>query len=167
MRGVRLRTLYKLLGRTYTSGYVNVVFHEVDHVSSCVVDLTMLWHQRMGHISEKNLRAMNGKCMVKGVPDCSEGIDFCEHCVYGKHSQVKFPSGAMRANGIMEVVHSDVFGLVSVPSLRKSLYYVSFIENFYRMTWFYFMKKKFEVFDRFQEFKALVENQSDMMIKVL
>jgi hypothetical protein len=55
-------------------------------------------------------------------------------------------------------VHSDVFGPVSVPSLGKYMYYVSFIDEFSRNTWIYFLKNKYEVFDRFKEFKALVEN---------
>lgn len=50
---------------------MNVAIPEVDQVSSCVVDSTMLWHQRMGHISEKNLQTMPNKGMVEGVPDCS------------------------------------------------------------------------------------------------
>jgi len=60
-----------------------------------------------------------------------------------------------------------VFGPVSIPSLGRSMYYVSFIDDFCKMTWLYFLKNKYEVFDRFQEFKALVENQSDRKIKVL
>eukprot|EP00253_Pinus_taeda_P004569 PITA_04569 len=40
-------------------------------------------------------------------------------------------------------------------------------DEFSRNTWIYFLKKKFEVFDRFKEFKALVENQSEKKIKVL
>jgi hypothetical protein len=56
---------------------------------------------------------------------------------------------------------------VSVPSLGKSVYYVSFIDDFSRNTWIYFLKMKSEVFDRFKEFKALVENQKDKIIKVL
>jgi hypothetical protein len=36
-----------------------------------------------------------------------------------------------------------------------------------RKTWIYFMKTKDEVFSRFQEFKALVENQTGRKIKVL
>jgi len=55
-------------------------------------------------------------------------------------------------------VHSDVFGRVKVPSLGKFVYYVSFIDDFSRNTWIYFLKKKSEVFDRFKEFKALEEN---------
>jgi hypothetical protein len=85
-------------------------------------------------------------------------VDFCEHCVYGKQSQVRFPSGATRANGILELVHSDVFGPVLVPSLGGSLYYVSFIDDFFRKTWIYFLRKKLEVFEKFEEFKSLVEN---------
>ena len=42
---------------------------------------------------------------------------------------MSFPSGAKRANEILELVHSDVFGPVSVPSLGKIVYYVSFIET--------------------------------------
>jgi hypothetical protein len=73
----------------------------------------------------------------------------------------------MREEGILHLVHSDVFGAMSVPSLGKYMYYVSFIDDFSRNTWIYFLKKKSEVFDRFKEFKALVENQTEKIIKVL
>jgi hypothetical protein len=36
------------------------------------------------------------------------------------------------------------------------VYYVSFIDDLSRNTWIYFLGKKYEVFDRFKEFKALV-----------
>ena len=66
----------------------------------------------------------------------------------------------MREEGILQLVHNDVFGPMSVPSLGKSVYYVSFIDEFQKNTWIYFLRKKYEVFDRFKEFKALVENQT-------
>ena len=78
-----------------------------------------------------------------------------------------FPSGVKRANKILELVQSDVFGPMSIPSLGKSVYYVSFIDEFSRNTWIYFLRNKSEVFDRFKEFKALVENQTEKKIKVL
>jgi hypothetical protein len=34
-------------------------------------------------------------------------------------------------------------------------------------TWIYFLRKKLEVFDKFKEFKSLVENHTDKKIKVL
>ena len=64
-------------------------------------------------------------------------------------------------------MHSDVFGPLKVPSLGKFVYYVSFIDDFSRNTWIYFLKKKSKVFDRFKEFKALVENQTEKKIKVV
>jgi hypothetical protein len=60
-----------------------------------------------------------------------------------------------------------LFGLISVPSLGGSLYYVSFIDDFSRKTWIYFLRKKTKVFEKFKEFKSLVENQTDKKIKVL
>jgi hypothetical protein len=105
--------------------------------------------------------------MVEGMSNFSLDFDFCEHCVYGKHNYVIFPSDAMREEEILQLVHGDVFGPVSVPSLGKSVYYVSFIDDFLRNTWIYFLRKKSEVFDRFKEFKALVENQIEKRIKVL
>jgi transposase InsO family protein len=59
-----------------------------------------------------------------------------------------------------------VFGPIPIPSLGKSVYYVSFIDDFSRNTWIYFLRKKSEVFDKFKEFKALVENQTKKIIKV-
>ena len=60
-----------------------------------------------------------------------------------------------------------MFGFVSVPSLGGSRYYVSFIDEFSKMTWIYFLKKKLDAFERFLEFKSLVENQTNRKIKVL
>jgi hypothetical protein len=68
--------------------------------------------------------------MVGGMSNCTLDFDFCEHCIYGKHNQVRFPSGATREKGILELIHSDVFGPVPVPSLGKSMYYISFIDDF-------------------------------------
>jgi hypothetical protein len=64
----------------------------------------------------------------------------------------------MRENEILELVHSDVFDPITVPSLCGSMYYVSFIDYFYRKTWIYFLRNKSKVFEKFKEFKYLVEN---------
>jgi hypothetical protein len=60
-----------------------------------------------------------------------------------------------------------VFGPVPILSLDKSVYYVSFIDDFSRNMWIYFLRKKSEVFDQFKEFKALVENQTEKKINVM
>ena len=45
------------------------------------------------------------------------------------------------------------------------MYYVYFIDDFTRKTWIYLMKNKYEVFSKFKEFKALIENHTEKKIK--
>jgi hypothetical protein len=50
------------------------------------IDLTRLWDERMGHIGEKGLQAIESKGTVEGFPECGLEVEFCEHCIYGKQS---------------------------------------------------------------------------------
>jgi transposase InsO family protein len=52
-------------------------------------------------------------------------------------------------------------------SLSGYVYYVSFIDDYSRKTWVYFLKSKDEVLRKFKEFKALVENICEREIKIL
>ena len=54
---------------------------------------------------------------------------------------------------------------MSSSSLSGYVYYVSFIDEFSRKTWIYFMKNKDEVFSKFKEFKALIKNHTEKKIK--
>lgn len=61
----------------------------------------------------------------------------------------------------------NVFGLMSIPPLGKFLYYVSFIDDLSKNRWIYFLDKTFETFDKFKEFKALVENKTEKKIRMM
>jgi hypothetical protein len=52
-------------------------------------------------------------------------------------------------------------------SISGYVYYVSFIDDYSRKTWVYFLKSKDEVFNKFKGFKALTENLSERKIKIL
>ena len=54
--------------------------------------------------------------MVEGMSNFSLDFELSKHYVYGKQNWVIFPSSIKRAKGILELVHSDVFGPVSIPS---------------------------------------------------
>ena len=54
---------------------------------------------------------------------------------------------------------------MSSISLSGYVYYVSFIDDFSRNTWIYFLKSKGEVFSKFKEFKSLIENHTEKKIK--
>jgi len=47
------------------------------------------------------------------------------------------------------------------------LYYVTFIDDHSRKTWLYLLKKKYEVFEKFKEFRCEVETLTERKIKTL
>eukprot|EP00253_Pinus_taeda_P014688 PITA_14688 len=122
MWGVQIGTLYKMQGSTVVDGCNSSVVPESGAENIVVFgEKTMLRHQRLGHIGEKGLRILHGRGVVEGMSDSSLDFDFYENCVYGKQNQVSSPSGGKRAKHILELVHSDVFGPVKVPSLENKI----------------------------------------------
>jgi hypothetical protein len=83
----------------------------------------------------------------------------CKGCILGKYTKTAFPSNESGPAEILDLIHSDVCGPMSLASLTGSLYYVVFIDDFSQKSWIFF--------SRFQEFKALVENQTGKKIRVL
>ena len=83
----------------------------------------------------------------------------CEACQLGKQARISFPHDKHVSRNVLEVVHSDVWGLAKTASMGGCRFYVTFIDNHTRKVWVYFMKDKSEVFSHFQSFKAMVEKQ--------
>ena len=111
---------------------------------------------------------MHKKGMVKGLPLIEKPDNLWEGCILSKQHREIFPSGkSIREKAPLEIVHSDLCGPMKTPSLAGSQYMLTFIDDYTRKTWVYFLKLKSEVFEKFCHFKALVENQSGKHIKVL
>jgi hypothetical protein len=91
----------------------------------------------------------------------------CKGCAQGKNVNSLFPSSDNKAKGFLDIMHSDMYGPMSATSLNGYEYYVSFIDDFPRKTWIYFLKTKSELFIKFKEFKSLVEKLSKKKINTL
>ena len=65
------------------------------------------------------------------------------------------------------MLHSDVFGRVKQPSIKGMRYMVTFIDDFSRYVWVFFMKEKYETLSKFMEFQMKVENEVGRKIKCL
>lgn len=97
-----------------------------------------------------------------------KGFEFCEDCVYGKTHRVGFGSAKHVTREKLEYIHSDLWGAPSVPnSLGNCQYFITFIDDYTRKVWIYFLKKKDEAFKTFVEWKKMVENQSNKKVKKL
>jgi hypothetical protein len=53
-------------------------------------------------------------------------------CALGKNTKVDFPSNVSRSKGILDLIHLDVCGPMSVASMQEVSYYVlNFNEDLY------------------------------------
>jgi transposase InsO family protein len=123
-----------------------------------------LWHRRLAHINYKALPYVSK--VVTGLPDFKvdhEGV--CKGCAQGKNIKNPFPKSDSKAR-VLELIHSDVCGPMPSTSLSGYVYYTSFIDDYSRKTWVYFWKSKDEVFRKFKEFNALIENLAERKIKI-
>jgi transposase InsO family protein len=96
---------------------------------------------------------------------CRDGV--CTSCFLGKHHQDSFEKCASwHASDPFQLVHSDLCGPLSSP-FSGCKYFLTFIDDFSKRTWVYFLKLKSEVFDKFLAYKALVEKQYGHQIQRL
>ena len=80
---------------------------------------------------------------------------------------MKFGTAIHNTKGILDYVHSDVWGPAKNQSLGGRYYFVTFVDDFSRKVWVFTMKNKDEVLGIFLKWKAQVENQTGRKIKVL
>ncbi|KAI9166016.1 hypothetical protein LWI28_024708 [Acer negundo] len=127
-----------------------------------------LWHLRYRHLNFESLKQLGSKKMVKGLPNIHHPNEMCESCVLSKQHRNSFGKEAnWRATMPLELVHTDVCGPSTPVSNGQNQYFLTFIDDYSRKTWVYFLKRKSEVFGYFKEFKTLVEKQSGYHIKAL
>ena len=159
MKGEKTGNLYRLIGNTVTGGAA------ISTPAEPSSDDAVLWHKRLGHLGERSMMELHKRGLLKGVRSCK--LDFCKYCVFGKQCRVSFKTASHSSEGVLDYVHADVWGPVSVASHSGSYYFVSFIDDYSRKVWVYFMKHKSEVFGIFKQWKAQVENQKCRKVKYL
>ena len=80
---------------------------------------------------------------------------------------VQFQVVKHTTKGILNYVHTNVWGPTRDSSLGGSHYFVTFIDDFSCKVWVYFMKQKYEVFEKVKLWKDEVEKQMDRKIRYL
>jgi hypothetical protein len=114
--GVRENNLYRLTVRPIQALIL-------DTISS-----SELWQRRLAHLHYRALPTL-GK-MVIGLPEIHiEHDGVCRGCALGKNVKGSFPSSNSRSKGILDLIHTDVCGLMLIASLSGYLYYVLFIDE--------------------------------------
>ena len=126
---------------------------------------TYLWHCRLGHISVKRMKKIHAHGLLKSLD--YESFDTCEPCLMGKMTKTPLSGTMERANDLLEIIHTDVCGPISVEARGGYRYFLTFIDDLGRYGYIYLMKHKSKTFEKFKEFQSEVENHRNKKIKFL
>ncbi|KFY82599.1 hypothetical protein V500_10440 [Pseudogymnoascus sp. VKM F-4518 (FW-2643)] len=127
----------------------------------------MLWHRRFGHLSSKSLSLAH--TVVDGLPGpIGELADPCDECLLNKSTRVINRKASEHAKAPLDRIHSDIWGPYRVPDIHgKSIYFVTFTDDYTRKTWVYVMRSRGQLRAIFTGFKIRVEQETGRKIKIV
>ena len=96
-----------------------------------------------------------------------ESLDACEPCLMGKMAKTPFSRTMKQATDLLEIIHTDVCGPMSVEARGEYRYFLTFTDDLSRYGYIYLMKHKSETFEKFKGFQSEVENHRNKKIKFL
>ena len=67
---------------------------------------SLKWHRRLAHVSERGLLELKKQGLLDG--DKLRKLEFCEHCILGKATCLKFSRSIHTTTGILNYIHSDL-----------------------------------------------------------
>uniref|UniRef100_A0A2N9GVX2 Integrase catalytic domain-containing protein n=1 Tax=Fagus sylvatica TaxID=28930 RepID=A0A2N9GVX2_FAGSY len=128
-------------------------------------DKCHLWHSILGHPSAKVLAnvfpCFNTSSNSKVVQE------HCHHCLVGKMHQLPFPTSNKTVTSPFELIHADLWGPAPVVASNSFRFYLVFVDEFTKFTWVYLLKHKFDTFQVFTQFRAMIDTQFSLPIKIL
>ena len=127
-----------------------------------------LWHKRLGHFHTRGLQRMINSAAVKGLPPLQFTKHTCGSCQLGKQARSKMPKETTHhASKILEVIHSDVCGPFRVQSTGGAKFFVTFVDDFSKKIWIYFISHKSHVLAKFQQFVHFIGNSTGKHVQTL
>ncbi|XP_020242968.1 uncharacterized protein LOC109821189 [Asparagus officinalis] len=106
-------TLVVIKGEKIAANLYILKGETLQDADSCVAstsrgeEQTMMWHHKVGHMSERGLKILSDQKLFPGLN--SIALPFCEYCVTSKQHRLKFNISSSRSNAILELVHFDVW----------------------------------------------------------
>ena len=116
---------------------------------------TYLWHCHLSHIGVKHMKKLHADGLLESLD--YESLDACEPCLMGKMTKTPFSGTMERATDLLEIIHTDVCGPMSVDARGGYRYFLTFIDDLRRYGYIYLMKHKSEIVERFKEFQSEVK----------
>lgn len=132
--------------------FVNVVSNPVN-----------LWHSRLGHLSDKALKAIATFDFVV-VHDFVGPCD-CYHSA--RQKRLVFPVSTSVSDHLFQLIHVDIWGAMAVETPAHYRYFLTIMDDFSRCTWIFLMVNKSEARMRLQNFVEYVRIQFNSTIQII
>ena len=124
------------------------------------------WHRILGHVNFSYLNILCSQQLLEGIPDKLEtGFMKCKTCIENKMHNLPFQNNRLKANDILEIIHTDVCGSFKTAGPNGERYFVSFIDDYSKIAKVYCIKSKDEVFDCMVNYINEVENLTEKRVK--
>ena len=123
-----------------------------------------VWHARLGHIGQSRMNQLAKEGLLRNLNKVE--LSICEHCLVDKTARKPFGKGT-RAKFPLQLIHSDICGLMNIRARHRAIYFITFIHDFTQYGYVYLICHKSQELDCFIKFMNLVENQLDKKIKTL
>jgi hypothetical protein len=91
----------------------------------------------------------------------------CIECIKEKYVKHIKNTGATRSLGVLEIIHTDICGPFNMKYVDGFNAFITFTEDFSRYGYIYPICERSEALDKLKIFKAEVENQHNIKIKVV
>ncbi|KAJ9558897.1 hypothetical protein OSB04_013511 [Centaurea solstitialis] len=124
-----------------------------------------LWHSRLGHVAFDTISLLN-KLGHLSVTSLLPAPVLCSSCQLAKSKRLPFHSNEKRSSFVLDLIHCDLWGPAPTKSTDEFSYYVIFIDDFSRFTWFYPLRLKSDLFNVLVSFYNLVTTQFSCPIKM-
>jgi Integrase core domain/GAG-pre-integrase domain len=120
------------------------------------------WHNRLGH------RAFSTLQKVGIIPKTTQIDTPCKACILAKQTRLPYRQYEHNVPRILWRVHSDMSGM-TILSIDKKLYFITFIDDLSRYSWIYFTDRKDAktISEIFEKWKADAENKSGNKVSYL
>ena len=116
-----------------------------------------LWHDLYGHLAFRYLHQLSTSRMVKGLPQINFFNIECSIDSVHIHPEGKLQGKSSRAPDVLQMVYMVLKGPFAETSVSQGHYILTFIDDFSRFSWVYFLHHKNEVLEKIIAFKNCAE----------
>ena len=147
------------------------LFYLDETTKTCLMvkcDDVWLWNKRLFHVNFDNLVSISKMMKLKVLPKLKKPKNtMCKQCHIGKMERSSFKSKNHTSSEILELVHTDLFGPITPKSYCGDIYYILFVDEYYRMMVVMYLKEKFQAFKMFKWYIVRVKKETSKSLKCL